>query len=254
MKRPNDGTGRKRSTSRVPRALRRAAGAALVVAATACGTDLFSLEIDLQTVTLSADFGTSTGTIPVVACDPAMPAICGGAQIVDVSGVQSNVADVSVSPGCDPATSQCFGQATVSLIQPVNVLQDDSFTSRAARGSTSLVHSVDLAYTMPVNTLSFAVPDIAVYVGPGDATHASDPGVVLVDTIPGVAAGTTFTDRRHLTIAEGSDAANVIEGNIGARTQFVFILVTTPRIAGGAPAPAGAFEVDLFPTVQIGFP
>jgi len=254
MKRQNDGTGSKRSTSRVSRALRRAACAGLVIAATACGTDIFSLEIDLQTVTLSADFGTSTGTIPVVACDPALPGVCGSVQVVDTSAVQTNVADVTVSPACDPGTSQCFGEATVSLVQPVNVLQDDSFTSRAARGSTSLVRTVDLAYTMPVNTLNFAVPDIAVYVGPGDATHASDPGVVLLDTIPGVPAGTTFTDRRHLTIAEGSDAANVIEGNIGARTQFVFILVTTPRITGGSPVPAGAFEIDLFPTVQVGFP
>jgi len=228
--------------------------AALVIAATACNTDIFNLELNLETVTLSADFGSATDTIPVIPCDPATPVVCGEAQVVDTTAVHSAVADVSVSPGCDAGTRQCFGDATIVLVQPVNVLQDNNFTTRVARGSTSLVRMVDIAYAMPVNTLTFAVPDIAVYVGPGDAVHASDPGVVPVDTIPGVPAGTPFTDRRHLRIAEGSDAANVIEQNIGARTPFTFILVTTPRIVGGAPAPAGAFEIDLYPTVQVGFP
>lgn len=254
MKRLSDGTGSKRSTVRVSSALHRAAAAALVIAAAACGTNIFNLELDLNTVTLSADFGATTGTIPPIACDPAAPAVCGEPQVVDTSSFDTAAADVSVSPGCDAATGQCFADTDVVLIQSVNVLQDNNFTTRVARGSTSLVQMVDIGYTMPVNTLNFDVPDIAVYVGPGDATSASDPGVVLVDTIPGVPAGTTFTDRRHLTIAEGSDAANVIEQNIGAQTPFTFILVTTPRVVGGSPVPAGAFEIDLFPTVRVGFP
>jgi hypothetical protein len=254
MKRLNDGTVAKRSTVGVSRALRRVFAAALVIAATSCGTDIFNFDLNLQTVKLTADFGAATGTIPPVPCNASVPAACGEGQNVAVTSSDAAVATVSVAPGCDAATSQCFGDATVVLVQPVNVLQDDAFTTRVARSSTSLVRSVVIAYAMPVNTLNFDVPSIAVYAGPGDAKSASDPGVVLVDTIPGVAAGTTFTDQRHLTIANGSDAANVIEQNINARTPFTFILVTTPHIVGGQPVPAGAFEIDLFPTVHVGFP
>src|SRR3954468_22924424 len=104
MKRHGDGTGSKRSTVRVSGALHRAAMAALVIAATACNTDIFNLELNLETVTLSADFGSATDTIPVIPCDPATPVVCGEAQVVDTTAVHSAVADVSVSPGCDAGT------------------------------------------------------------------------------------------------------------------------------------------------------
>jgi len=75
---------------------------------------------------------------------------------------------------------------------------------------------------------------------------------VLVDTIPAIPAGTTFTDLRHLSIPAGSPAASLIERNVSSKQPFVFILVTTPRVQAGAPFPGGAFEIDLFPTVQVG--
>jgi hypothetical protein len=222
--------------------------AILAIAAASCNT-IFDIDVELQAVTLTADYGAAQGTVPAVPCAPSTASACGtGAQL----GTAAESAAVSVAPACDAATSTCFAQANVQLVQQVNVLQDDGFASRVARGSITLVRSVDIGYAMPVDTLTFDIPDVAVYVGPGDAKSAGDPGVVMVDTIPGVAAGTTFTDRRHLTIPDGSEAANLLKQNVRDRTPFVFILVTTPRIDAGDPAPAGALEIDLYPTVNLG--
>src|SRR5262249_28603243 len=147
MRRLNDGTETKRSTVGVSPPLRRAIAAALVIAATSCGTDIFNFDLNLQTVTVTADFGASTDTIPPVPCNPSVPAACGEGQNVTVTSTDAAVATVNVAPGCDAATSQCFGDANVVLVQQINVLQDDAFTTRVARGSTSLVRSVDIAYT-----------------------------------------------------------------------------------------------------------
>jgi hypothetical protein len=228
---------------------RKATLAAIVAIAAASCNSLFDIDIELQTVTLTADFGSSSGTVPAVSCTPAAAAACGLGQQLGAT-VQS--ADVTVEPACDPATSMCYAQGNVQLVQVVSVLQDDSFAARVARGSTTLVRTVDIGYTMPANTLTFDIPDVSVYVGPGGATSVADEGVVLIDTIPGVPAGTTFTDRRHLTIADGSDASNLLKQNVQDQTSFTFILVTTPRVDAGDPLPAGALEIDLFPVVNLG--
>jgi hypothetical protein len=220
----------------------------------ACSPDITDVDIALASHAYLADFGPSSGTIPTVACDPTMPASCGAGQTLAVTTTSTAApADVSVDLGCDPTTTRCFAEAHARLTYELAVLQDDAFVTRVERDVVPVVRSVDLAYAIPMNTLSFDVPRIDVYVGPPGTQTEADTGVVLVDSVTSIVAGTTFVaDRRHLTVADGSPARTLIVQSIEAKQPFVFVLVTAPRLEAGAPVPGGAFELDIYPTVGLG--
>ena len=241
------------SSVRIGRALRLAALAILSIGSAACSADVFDVDVALASHAYQADFGPSSGTIPTVACDPAMPSACGMGSMLAVTTAVPATTDVSVDLGCDPTSSRCFAEAHARVSYELDVLQDDAFVTKVERHAISVVQSVDLAYTLPTNTLTFDVPAIDVYVGPAGATKETDPGVVLVDSISSIAAGTTFVaDRRHLTLAEGSPGRALIVSSIQAKQPFVFVVVTAPRSEAGSPVPGGAFEIDIYPTVGLG--
>ncbi|HEX4404977.1 MAG TPA: hypothetical protein VH560_09125 [Polyangia bacterium] len=183
-----------------------------------------------------------------------MPAVCGTGQTLAVMTADGAPADVSVDVGCDATTSRCFAQANARLSYELDVLQDDAFVTKVERRAISVVRSIDLAYTLPTNTLTFDVPRIDVYVGPVGSKTETDPGVVLVDSVQSITAGSTFGDdaRRHLTLADDSPARTLIASSIQAKAPFVFVLVTAPRLDAGAPVPGGAFEIDVYPTLGLG--
>jgi len=219
----------------------------------ACNPDVFDVSVELAPHAYPADFGPSNGTIPVVACDATMPSVCGTGQTLAVTTADGAPADVSVAVGCDSGTARCFAEAHARLGYELDVLQDDAFVTKVERRAISVVRTIDLAYTMPKNTLTFDVPRIDVYVGPAGSTLETDTGVALVDSVSGIAAGTTFIDeRRHLTLADASPARTLIEQSIQAKTPFVFLVVTAPRLDAGKPLPGGAFELDVYPTVSLG--
>jgi hypothetical protein len=219
----------------------------------ACSADVFDVDVALAPHAYQADFGPSSGTIPTATCDPSMPTVCGAGQTLAVTTDVGAPADVSVDLGCDATTSRCFAEAHARLTYELDVLQDDAFVTKVERRAISVVRSVDLAYTVPANTLTFDVPRVDVYVGPAGTTTETDAGVVLVDSLSTVAAGTTFVDTpRHLTLADNSPARTLIEGSIQAKTPFVFVLTTAPRLDAGAPVPGGAFEIDIYPTLGLG--
>jgi hypothetical protein len=225
--------------------------------ASACNVDVFDVDVPLSSHAYQADFGPSSGTIPTVACDPTMPTmptVCGTGQTLAVTTADGAPADVSVDVGCDATISRCFAEAHARLTYELDVLQDDAFVTKVERRAISVVRSVDLAYTLPTNTLTFDVPRIDVYVGPVGSKTETDPGVVLVDSLQAITAGLTFGDdaRRHLTVADDSPARALIASNIQAKTPFVFVLATAPRLDAGAPVPGGAFEIDVYPTVGLG--
>jgi hypothetical protein len=244
--------------ARLWRIARLVAVGSTLVAATACAPDIFDVDVDLSPHAFVGDFGSAMGTIPTIVCEAAMPAACNPsvvdtAQAVDVASADVP-ADVTVTPGCD-STCRCFIQANARIAYEVDVLQDDAFVTKVERGAIPAVRVVDLGYTVPKNTLTFDLPRVDVYAGPAGTKTENDGGAVFVDSIPAIAAGTSFSDeRRHLTLADDSAARALIESSIQARTSFVLVLVAAPRLGAGARAPAGAVEINTFPSIRVGLP
>ena len=230
-------------------------GAALALPS-GCSSDIFDVSVLLSAETFSMPFGSSTGTIPAEACDPSKVDSCGPAQTLSLGSAApggGTGGDVTLALACDPSNTHCYAQANARAAYTVDVLQDESFTSRVGRRAVTLVRMLDVAYTIPTNTTTFDFPEIDIYVGPAGSQLTSDPGVVLVDTIPTVAAGTTVTDDpRHLVLADGSPARTLIETNVRAKTPFVFIASTAPRLESGAPLPGGTLVIVMQPLLGLG--
>lgn len=220
----------------------------------ACSSDIFDVDVDLAPRTFSADFGAPSGTIPTVTCDPSNAGVCGAGQIANVESQGNVPAIVSVSLGCDAATARCYAQANARVAYEINVLMDDSFVQKVERRAVSFVRRIDLAYTIPTNTLTFDIPTVDVYVGPAGSTVETDEGVAFVDSISPVTAGEIVTDPRPFTLAEDSPARNLIADKIKAKEPFVVLVVAAPRLEAGAPIPAGAFELVIYPSITVGLP
>jgi hypothetical protein len=253
MERRDGATGRGRARKGSRRILGFLALAPVLTLA-ACERDIFDIDVDLSPHAYTADFGPPMGEIPTVTCTAAAPGVCGAVPVVDIASMNDGPADVSVAVGCDAPSGRCYAQATARIGFEVNVLMDEAFITRVERKATTLVRMLDIAYTLPKNTLTIDVPKVDVFVGPAGSHSEKDAGVVLVDSIPLIAAGTTFTERRHLTLADGSPARALLETSIQAREPFVFLVVTAPRLEAGEPMPGGAFEIVLYPKVRFGLP
>jgi hypothetical protein len=214
--------------------------------------DVFDFTVDLTNQTFTLDFGQQSGTIPTVACSEAAD-VCGTALAsVDTSPVAGVPSDVEVALGCDDSSGQCFAQATARAAQTVGVLQGDDLGDKIGRNGLSFVEEVDVAYTIPMNTLTFDVPQVDVYAGPAGATRETDPGVAFVGSTQPITAGVTTSEAQHITIGEDSAARPVIEDAIENKRDFVFIVVATPRVNAGSAVPAGSVRIDVFPTLTVG--
>src|SRR3954469_15575833 len=179
-----------------------AAGLTLAAAlAGSCSADVFDVDVALMARTFVADFGSQAGTVPTVACtDAVAQQVCGAAPSVGVdtsstTGVPSNV---QVTLGCDTSTNKCFAQASAHLSQPVDVLQDDAFVTRVERHALSFVQLVDVAYTIPANTLTFDMPQLDIYAGPAGSTRETDPGLAIVGSTQPIPAATVVNDAQHI--------------------------------------------------------
>ena len=225
--------------------------------AAGCSADVLDVDVNLTARSFVADFGSQSGTIPTVSCtDAVAQEVCGASPTatVDTSPATGVPSDVQVSLGCDSATDQCFAQASAHLSQPVNVLQDDAFMTRVERHALSFVQLLDVAYTIPTNTLTFEIPQIDIYAGPSGATRETDPGVAAVGSTQPVPAGSTFTDAQHITISDETPARPLIEHAIENKQEFVLIVVTNPRLDSGAAIPAGTVQIDVAPKLTVGLP
>jgi hypothetical protein len=218
-----------------------------------CASDILDVDVDLQQQVYHADFGARQGAIPMVTCDPAVPEMCGsGANLapVDSSGVHA-----TAQLGCDAGTRQCFAQARLVGSNAVDVLQDDAFVTKVERRSVVIVRKADLAYRVPVNTLTFDIPEIQIFVGPAGSVSETDAGVVPIGTTARLPAGATLdaASAGHVVVPDGSSAHDFIEKSILAKQTMVFVLVASPRLDAGSPMPAGALEVDVVPRLTLGF-
>ena len=223
---------------------------ATTAAASGCSPDIFDISVELTAETFPINFGNATGTIPSVACDPQDPGLCGSGQVI---ALNDGAGEAQIDVGCNAPTSRCYADVDARLSYVVDVLRDESFTSKVARKTVTLVRMLDVAYTIPTNTTTFTVPQIDVYVGPAGTSTATDPGVYLVASVPPIPAGTTIVDKPgHLTIADGSPGRDLIEKNICGKTPFVFVLTLAPRLESGDLVPAGQLDVHLQPLLGLG--
>jgi hypothetical protein len=211
----------------------------------ACG-DVAEDSVALDTMTLQGDFGAATGTLPAMSCTAADASACADLPApAGVSGWQV---------GCDVAAGKCFGQADMRLQQSVVMTSSTSLDTSLRKQAVRYLRSVDIAYTIPTNTLTFALARIQVFVvvpstaSDGQTAASSD---VLVGEIDPVAAGEVVTTSRHLVIAEGSPARDAIAGQVGDGHDLALAFVVSPRVMAGAPMPAGSFLVSYQPTLKI---
>jgi len=255
----------------LPRVFSRAAGqgavrgvfAAIALAAaaltTGCG-DLASADVALDSTALRADFGAAAGSIPPLACTASSASACAAVPApVGVSGWQV---------GCDATAHQCFGQADLRIEQTVAVANPSSLDSALGRDAAPYLRGIDVAYTIPINTLTFALakiqlfvvasgavaPDAGTAVGDGGTTLEAAPaeaGDVLVGNADPLAAGQLLSDARHLSIGEGTPAFTAIANQVESGQNLGLAVVVSPRVVAGAPLPAGAVEVICQPTLHF---
>ena len=217
----------------------------------AAGCDAFDFSVSLTSQTFKLDFGQQSGTVPAVACDAAAD-VCGSTLAVnfDASSVSGVPSDVDVAVACDTSSGQCYAQANARAAQTVGVLQDDDFSSKVGRNGVAFVKKVEVGYTIPVNTLTFDIPQLDVYAGPAGSVRETDPGDAGRPPQP-IAAGVTTTSQVHMEISDDAPAIPVIQNAIEDKHDFVFI---SRRRRGGAgmPVPAGTVQIDVYPSVVVG--
>jgi hypothetical protein len=217
---------------------------------------MFDFDVGLGKTSLRHDFGPSSGQVPTVACGgadtggacPSTPLTWGGQTL---------------RFGCNTATSACFAVADVQITYPIAIQQ--ASLSSIDREALHLVRTIDIAYTVPVNTLSFDVPHVDLFVNaaaaaanPSSPAPAADAGadgnVALAQGLDPMAAGQTDVTARHLRIATDDPAHGVIQQSILDGKTFSIVLAMTPRFDAGAPMPGGIIEVDIDTTVTVGVP
>ena len=230
----------------------RAGVLATVMGLLAGGCDMLDADVDLAPQTFKLDFGQQTGTMPTVACSAAAD-VCGTmpALAFDTSAQSGTPTQVDVALACDSASGTCYAQASARAAQTMSVLQGDGVGSKIERHSLWLVKSADVAYTVPVNTLTFDIPHVDLYAGPAGSTRETDPGVALLGSTQPFKAGTTVTDQVHLAIGD-TPGRSVIEDAVSNKRDFVFIAVASPRLSAGSPVPAGAVQIDVAPKLVVG--
>jgi hypothetical protein len=231
----------------------RAALAATVLSAAGCSLDIFDVEVHLDTQTYRANFGSTPGMIPVVSCDPKAPVDCQIETPLVDTAIAGLPGAISVKVGCDAGTSLCYGEAETRVALTFAVLQDEDVSTKLERRAVALVQQATLAYTVPVNTLTFGLPEIGLYTGPAGSQRETDPGVVSLGKIPAVPAGTPLLTEQGLKIDGDSPARKAIEKAIGNREAFVLIIAVTPRVDAGDPMPGGSIEIDMQPRLVVGF-
>lgn len=231
--------------------MRGAAAVWLGAVALGCGLinpNIFDTDIRLQRQVYSQDFGRNSGKVPAVPCS---------GQADTCQQVSSVVQGVPARGVCDPQSMRCQAEASVTLSYPVNLSEDPAFQSGVAGRAVQFVRAAELGYSLPINTLTFDIPEIEIYIGPQNARNKTDPGVVLIGKVGPFTRGQTISDSAPMTlaIADGSPARTQLEQNIkNPKAPFVFLIHAQPRISGGDDVPAGRMELHLFPKITVGLP
>jgi hypothetical protein len=222
----------------------------LLLPQSGCSRDIFDVDVEFETQRYAFDFGAEGGEIPTLACeDPNDACESIAAELEGGAPIRA------VRAGCSPAAGQCFLEADAELAVSLSVLTQSDYNSKVQRRAIALVRRIEVAYAVPINTLTFDIPQIDVFVGPDGAQQVSDEGVVLADSVRPLPAGTaSAAPAQSLRLDEGSAAFSVMADAILKQRPFVLVLAMSPRLVGGQAVPAGQLSVEVRPRVRLGVP
>ena len=226
------------------RNLTRAMGAAVVLVAAAGGCGLFddatTFTIDTGWKTVSVDSDAlkvtvpSGGTIPSVPCTPSSDP-CALAQAGLGCSAQTYGCKVQCGAGgtCEIVANAEIGQ-TVDISSKVN-----NQTSATVVSKVSFNY---MLYKVTQNTLTFATPQIELFVGPGTAKTTADAGVVAFATVAPIAAGDTPDGQVDATEAGKAALSGFVKDY---KNPFKVIARVGMRFAGGDALPQGKLTLEV---------
>lgn len=220
--------------------------------AVGCGlisSNIFDITIGLGSQTYGHDFGTATTSkAPTIAC-PASPDPC-GALAGQIPGASNGRCDQSQSPAV------CAADVSVVLPSTINLSMDSSFASSVGSKAVRFVRTIDLAYGVDMNTTTFDLPALQLYIGPSGAKQPTDQGVVSLGTLQPIPRMTLIpAGSQHVTILEGTAAHDKFAYYVqNPMVPFVLMVATTKTVRGGDPIPAGKIQVVIKPSITVGLP
>lgn len=209
---------------------------------TSCGLidlasfDGITFQLPEQTYTLSTDDPRwkqlPQGGVPPVTCGGA------GALVDDCCSIPT--VNCGISPmSCE--AGMCALKFTYEVTSPIDLAKDVPQLTRVQGSTLSEIRLKSIETTMN-NRLSMALPDVLVYVAPGNVDTASHPDARLIATIPSKPAGYEGTDVIELT-AEAQDAFAAYASDF--QTPFNIIMSTTVVMKSGATKPTGQLDVKV---------
>jgi hypothetical protein len=239
------------TTPKSARRIGRLVAASLLLAAAGGGCGLLETTISLAVQTVSKDFGTSTATVPAVACTSATdPCAAAASQVAGpIAASGATVAGI-----CDTAAMKCTAQVSATLSYPVNLSADQQYTSGVGGKAVNLVKSITLKYGVPVNSLTFNIPQLDLYIAPSGVTSITDPSALRIDKIPPIAKMTTSADGSGSIVVNTSTPAGqkFVYYVQHPSEPFVLLANTQPVLRAGDPMPAGKITVHIQPQSTVG--
>ena len=225
------------------------ASAALIAAAAGCG--IFDTTITLSPQEFKQNFGSSTGTVPSVACTTATDPCATVANQVGGSIMGATAKGI-----CDTATQKCTAEVNATFSYPFTLAKEQNFTTAVAGKAVSVVQSITLKYGISKNTTTFAIPETSLYIAPMGVTSVTDPRAVFVDKLPTIAKGMTIPDGGgSISIPEGSPArSEFIKYIQSPTTPFVLLGNAKPVVKPGDAMPAGEIWLRVIPEFVVGLP
>ena len=215
-----------------------------------CGlisSNIFDITIGLSAQTYAHDFGAATSNkVPKIAC-PASPDPC--------SALNNQVSGAS-NGRCDDAQKSCVADVSVVLPSTVNLSMDSSFASSVGSKAVRFVHTIDLAYGVNMNSTTFDIPPLQLYIGPSGAKQPTDQGVVALGTLQAIPRGTLIpAGSQHVTILEGTAAHDKFAYYVqNPMVPFVLMVATKTTVRGDDPIPAGKIQLVIKPSITVGLP
>jgi hypothetical protein len=117
------------------------------------------------------------------------------------------------------------------------------------------VRSISLKYGVPMNSTTFAIPELELYIAPQGVTSITDSRAIYIDKVPTIAKGQTLADGAGaITVDTSSKAGAQFVYYIQNPSQtFVLLVNAKPVVHAGDAMPAGAITVHVTPQITVGF-